>query len=262
MSAARVAIVTGAARGIGAAVVHRLAGQGWQVGAVDACAEDPAVGYPLGSRADIQSVCEPYGEAVLPLLADVRDPAAVARAVESTVDRFGGLDAAVAGAGVVAGGTDAWETDDETWRLLLDVDLMGVVHLVRSAVPALLARPQPRAGRFVAIASVAAHHGLWRLSAYNAAKHAVAGFVLGLAADLRGSGVTATAVSPGSTRTPMLRATADLYGMDDPEGFAAHQLVGRLLAPAEIAATIGWLCGAESGALTGTVVRADGGFTG
>lgn len=262
MSAARVAIVTGAARGIGAAVVHRLAGQGWQVGAVDACADDPGVGYPLGSRAELQSVCEPYGDAVLPVLADVRDVAAMARAVRSTVDRFGGLDAAVAGAAVVAGGTDAWETDDDIWRLLLDVDLMGVLHLVRSAVPALLARPEPRTGRFVAIASVAAHHGLWRLSAYTATKHAVVGLIRGLATDLRGTGVTATAVSPGSTRTPMLDATAAIYGLASIEEFAAHQLTGKLLEPDEVAAAVAWLCSAEAGAVTGSVLRPDGGFIG
>lgn len=257
----RVAVVTGAARGIGAATVRRLAADGWAVVAVDACADDPAVPYPLGTRAELDAVCAPHGDA-LPFVADVRDALDLAAAVALAVERFGGLDAAVGAAAVIAGGHDAWETDDDTWRVLLDVDLLGVLNLARAAVPALLARPEPRTGRFVALASAASHHGLWRLSAYNAVKHAVAGFVLGLAADLRGSGVTATAVSPGSTRTPMLRATADLYGMDDPEGFAVHQLVERLLEPAEVAATVAWLCAAESGALTGTVVRADGGFTG
>lgn len=256
------AIVTGAARGIGAATVRWLAGTGWRVVAVDACRDDPDVGYPMGTRAELDAVCSPYDGAVLPHEADVRSTAAMQEAVRLAVDTFGGLDAAVAGAAVMAGGQDAWREPDRTWRVLLDVDLLGVLNLARAAVPALLQRPEPRTGRFVAIASVAADHGLWRLSAYTATKHAVVGLVRGLAADLRGTGVTASAVSPGSTTTPMLRATAGLYDMPDVEPFAAHQLIGRLIDPAEVAAAIGWLCSAEAGAVTGSVLRVDGGFTG
>lgn len=258
----RVAIVTGAARGIGAATVHRLARAGWRVVAVDACHDDPDVGYRLGTRADLDVVCSPYAAAVLPYVADVRSAVGLADAVRLAVETFGGLDAAVAGAAVMAGGQDAWREPDSTWRVLLDVDLLGVLNLARAAVPALLQRPEPRTGRFVAIASVAAARGLWRLSAYTAAKHAVVGLVRGLAADLRGSGVTASAVSPGSTDTHMLRATAGLYDMPEVQAFAAHQLIDRLIDPAEVAAVIGWLCSAEAGAVTGSVVRVDGGFTG
>ncbi|MDQ3717449.1 MAG: mycofactocin-coupled SDR family oxidoreductase [Actinomycetota bacterium] len=258
----RVAVVTGAARGIGAAVVNHLAGDGWGVVAVDACADDPAVGYPLGTRAELAAVCAPYGHAVQPVVADVRHPAGLEQAVAVAEATFGGLDAAVAGAGIIAGGRDAWETDQQTWRVLLDVDVLGVANLVRAAVPALLRRPEPRSGRFVAIASVAGHQGLWRLSAYNAAKHAVVGLIKGLAMDLRGTGVTATAVSPGSTRTPMLEATAAIYDLQSVEEFAASQLTGSLLDPRQVAAAIGWLCSVDSAAITGSVLHADGGFTG
>lgn len=254
------AVITGAARGIGAAVVRRLAGAGWRVVAVDACSDDAAATYPLGTRAELDALCDPYDGAVLPAVADVRDLAALRRAVALAEDRFGGVDAAVAAAAVIAGGRDAWDTDAETWRLLLDVDVLGVANLVRAVIPALLRRPEPRSGRFVAIASAAAHQGLRRLSAYNAAKHAVVGLVKGLAVDLRGTGVTATAVSPGSTRTPMLDATAELYGLGSVEEFAGKQLTERLLDPEEVAAAIGWLCSADSGAVTGSVLHADGGF--
>ncbi|MGV3563422.1 MAG: SDR family oxidoreductase, partial [Nocardioides sp.] len=144
--------------------------------------------------------------------------------------------------------------------LLWDVDVKGVWNTAAATVPALLAGPDPAGARFVAVASAAAHHGLHHLAAYNAAKHAVVGLVKGLAADLVGTGVTACAVSPGSTRTPMLQATAALYGLDDVDAFATHQLLRRILEPEEVAATIAFCCSREAVALNGSVVRADGGF--
>ena len=256
----RVAVVTGAARGIGAAVVTRLAGQGWQVVAVDRCADLPGVDYPLGTREDLAAVAAPWPSTVRAVVADVRSPDALAEAVELAERDFGGLDAAVAAAAVMAGGRPLWETTDAEWDALFDTGVHGVLNLARAAVPALLRRAEPRTGRFVALASAAAHTGLWHLAGYNAAKHAVVGLVRGLAADLRGTGVTATAVSPGSTDTAMLAATADLYGLSDVAEFAKHQLVDRLLAPEEVAAAVCWLCSAESSAVTGSVLHADGGF--
>lgn len=256
------AVVTGAARGIGAAVVRRLAREGWRVVAIDVCANDSRLAYSLATRDDLEAVVAEFPGTVLPVVADVRDEPALAEAVGLAVDRFGGLDAAVAGAAVMAGGRPLWETTDAEMDALYEVGLRGVLHLARVAVPALLARPEPRSGRFVALASGAAHHGLWRLAAYNAVKHGVLGLVKGLAADLRGTGVSATAVSPGSTDTAMLAATAELYGLLSPHEFADQQLVERLLSPEEVAAAVCWLCGPDSSAVTGSVLHADGGFTG
>jgi SDR family mycofactocin-dependent oxidoreductase len=162
---------------------------------------------------------------------------------------------------VMAGGRPLWETTDSEWDALFDNGVRGGFNLARACVPALLRRPEPRSGRFVALASAAGHRGLWHLAGYNAAKHAVVGLIRGLATDLRGTGVTATAVSPGSTRTAMLDASAALYDLADVEEFAGHQLVERLLEPEEVAAAVCWLCGESSSAITGTVVHADGGFT-
>ncbi|MEV0701982.1 mycofactocin-coupled SDR family oxidoreductase [Saccharopolyspora sp. NPDC050389] len=257
----RVAIVTGAARGIGAAVVERLAADGWRVVAVDICADIPGTGYPLGTRDQLRALAEKWPESVRDVVADVRDEAAVRQAVAVAETEFGGLDAAVAAAAVMAGGRPLWETSNDEWDALFDVGVRGVANLARAAVPLLLERPQPRSGRFVALASSAAHRGLYHLAGYNAAKHAVVGLIRGLATDLRGTGITATAVSPGSTRTDMLTATAAYYDLPDVEEFSQHQLVERLLEPDEVAAAVCWLCGEGSSAITGTVVHADGGFT-
>ncbi|MEU9789006.1 mycofactocin-coupled SDR family oxidoreductase [Streptomyces sparsogenes] len=260
MTGPRVAVVTGAARGIGAATVRRLAGAGWAVVAVDRCADDPDVPYPLAEPGLLDALAQGF-PLVRAVRADVREQNALRAAVETAESEFGGLDAAVAAAAVMLGGGPVWEQTDAQWRTLLDVDVMGVANLARAAVPALLRRPRPRTGRFVALASAAAHRGLWGLGAYCAAKHAVVGLVRGMACDLRDTGVNAVAVSPGSTRTDMLRATADLYGLADVGQLADRQLSGRPLEPEEVAAVVAWACSADSFAVTGSVLHADGGFT-
>ena len=260
--APRVALVTGAARGIGAATVTALAAAGWRVVATDRCADDPALPYALGTRAELDAVADaaPDPAAVVVVEADTRDPEALAAAVRLAEERWGGLDAAVAAAGVIAGGVPAWQVPPEQEQAVLDIDLGGVLTLARVAVPALLRRPEPRHGRFLAVASAAATRGLPMLAAYCAAKAGVAGFVRALGAELGGTGVTANAVSPGSTATPILDESARLYDLPAAGAFAAQQPLGRLLGPAEVAAVLVFLAGDGASAMTGAVVPVDGGL--
>jgi SDR family mycofactocin-dependent oxidoreductase len=264
-SADRVALVTGAARGIGAATVMALAAGGWRVVAADRCADDPALPYPLGSRDELDhvvaSACAAAGaENVVAAQADTRDAGALAAAIALAEDRWGGLDAAIAAAGVIAGGVPAWQVPPEQEQAVLDIDLGGVLTLARVAVPALLRRPEPRHGRFLAVASAAATRGLPMLAAYCAAKAGVAGFVRALAAELGRTGVTANAVSPGSTATPILDESARLYALPAAAAFAAQQPLGRLLDPAEVAAVLAFLAGDGASAMTGAVIPVDGGL--
>jgi SDR family mycofactocin-dependent oxidoreductase len=260
----RVALVTGAARGIGAATVDALVADGYSVTALDICAGGvvPAgVGYPFATRADLNAVAVRHPGRVLAIESDVRDREALHSAVNATLVRFGRLDAVVAAAGVVVGGRPQWDTPDEHLDTLFDINVRGVWNTAATAIPVMLAGDDPAGCRFVAVASAAGERGLFNLAGYVASKHAVIGIVRGLAADLIGSGLTAVAVAPGSTRTAMLAATADLYD-STPQKLADHQGIRRLLEPGEIAATIALCCSSAGAALNGSVLRADGGFTG
>jgi SDR family mycofactocin-dependent oxidoreductase len=259
----RVAIVTGAARGIGAATVTALADAGWSVVAFDRCADDPRLPYALGTEEELAAVVARAGAAsdVRSVVGDAASLDDMAAAVALAEGELGGLDAVVAVAGVIAGGVPMWEMPPEQEQAILDANLRSVLVASRVGIPALLRRPEPRAGRFVAVASAAATRGLPLLAAYCAAKAGVTGLVRALAAELRGTGVTANAVSPGSTATPILDESARLYGLESAEAFSSQQPIARLIRPEEVAATIVWLAGATTDAVTGATVPVDGGLS-
>ena len=128
----------------------------------------------MGTADDLADVVRRAGDRVAGYHADVRDQAALDAAVADAERRWGGLDAAIAAAGVIAGGVPLWEVPAEQEQAVLDIDLGGVLKLARAAIPALLRRPEPRSGRFLAVASAAATSGMPMLAAYCAAKAGVA----------------------------------------------------------------------------------------
>lgn len=258
-----VAVVTGAARGIGAAVAGALAAAGYDLvlGDVPSPRAVEGLGYPLATAHDLAEVekrCRDLGAGTAALLCDVRSPSDMARLVDAAGER---LVAAVAVAGIIGAEGPAWEQTAADLDRDLSVNLDGVVNLARAAVPGLLRAPRGR-GRFVAVVSSAGERGLPRLASYVAAKHAALGYVRALAADLGPSGVTANAVLPGSTATALLDRTADVYGLSGAGELARHQRLNRLLDPAEIASAVVWLCSDGASATTGAALSVDGGFTG
>jgi SDR family mycofactocin-dependent oxidoreductase len=253
------AVVTGAARGMGAAVARRLAIGGWSLLLVDACAPQPPLDYPMPTPGDLEAVARDCADAgarkVDTLVADVGDGAVR----EKIKDALGGRApaAAVAVAGLIAG-HPAWSVPDDAFRLLMRVNLDGVRHLADACVPPMVAAGT---GRFVAVSSAAALRAMPQLAAYSASKAAALAYVRAMAADLAGTGVTANVVCPGSTRGVMLEASAAVYDLPSQETFSDQALLRRLLEPDELAAAIAWLCSPDSGALTGAVIPVDAGLS-
>lgn len=273
--------ITGAARGIGAATASAFAAAGWSVVLSDICAPIEGISHPVATREDLAGSAAAAsaaaaaaagptaglaadgaaGAAIVEAVADVRSPEALASTVEMIVERFGGLDAVVAAAGVITGGAPTWQLDPDEWQAGLDVNLTGVWNTVRAAVSALIARAEPRSGRIVTVASAAALRALAGIGGYGAAKAGVVALTQALALEIAPLGVTANVVAPGSTRTGLLDASAALYGLDDPDEFAGHHPIGRLIDPTEVAAAILWLCDPARGGITGAVLPVDGGMT-
>jgi SDR family mycofactocin-dependent oxidoreductase len=253
------AVVTGAARGMGAAVARLLAIGGWSLLLVDACAPQPPLDYPMPTPADLDAVARDCADAgarkVGTLIADVGDGAVREKIRDLLAGRA--PTAAVAVAGVI-GGHPAWSVPDDAFGLMMRVNLYGVRHLADACVPPMVAAGS---GRFVAVSSAAALRAMPSLAAYSASKAAALAYVRAMAADLAGTGVTANVVCPGSTRGAMLEASAAVYDLPSQETFAGQALLRRLLEPDEVAAAIAWLCSPGSGALTGAVIPVDGGLS-
>ena len=189
----RTAVVTGAASGIGLAVVEAFARAGLHIVMADVDEDN------LRSHAARLAA---LGADVLAVTADVRDPDAVERVGAAAVERFGKLHVAVNNAGVVNGGY-SWEIPLEDWHRVLDIDLWGVIHGIRSFVPRILASEEE--GHVVNTASMAAVLSLGRLGPYTVAKHGVLGLSDVLRAELVSlhAPVGVSVVMPGMIKTGM-----------------------------------------------------------
>lgn len=254
-------VVTGAARGLGAAVAKRMLARGLHVVAVDAVELVMApADYPRATKAELDALRGSSDEVTV-VACDAASHDELSIVVQRAVDAHGPLAAVVAAAATIEGGRPLWETNVQALERLWHNDVRAIWQTASVTVPHLLATAREgQDAAFVAVASAAAHRGLWHLSAYCTVKHAVLGLMRGLAADLKGTGVSAVAVSPGSMDTSMLAETARIYGLPDVSSLATAQTTGAPLAADEVAGLVETACFSGS-ALHGSVLHADGGFT-
>ncbi|GAA2915264.1 SDR family oxidoreductase [Streptomyces mexicanus] len=235
------ALVTGGASGIGRATADLLADRGAQVAVLDL---DPSgVDKPL-----------------LAFRADVTDDASVRAAVTDAADALGGLDVLVNNAGIGAQGT-VEDNDDEEWRRVFDVNVLGMVRAAPAALPHLRASSH---AAIVNTCSIAATAGLPQRALYSASKGAVYSLTLAMAADHVREGIRVTCVNPGTVDTPWVGRLLDAAPDPAAERAAlqARQPTGRLVTAAEVAGAIAYLASPLSGATTGTALAVDGGMQG
>jgi NAD(P)-dependent dehydrogenase (short-subunit alcohol dehydrogenase family) len=247
----RHALVTGAARGIGAEIARRLAADG-------------AVLTLLGRQRDaLQQLADTLpgtGHGVV--VADVADAHGVTSAFELARAARGPVAILVNNAGQ-AESAPFLKTSAELWQRMLAVNLSGSFHCAQAALPDMLSA---RWGRIVNIASTAGQKGYAYVSAYAAAKHGVIGMTRSLALEVATKGVTVNAVCPGYTETDILRdSIANVVaktGRSPDEArasFAAGNPQQRIVQPVEVADAVAWLCGAGAAAITGQSISVSGG---
>ena len=247
-------LVTGATRGIGAAIAQALAAAGWHVtlaGRTRAALEEVRVTLPI-TEGLVHDCVE----------LDVTDAASVARAFADVHARGGALQALVNTAGAVETGPLARLAHDG-WDRMLAVNLTGVFLCTQAALAPMLAA---RAGRIVNIASTAGQKGYAYCTAYAAAKHGVLGLTRSLALEVAAQGLSVNAVCPGYTDTAIVRDGAARIvaatGRSDADALATFSQASplkRLVEPAEVAATVLWLCADAPDAFTGQAMSVSGG---
>ncbi|WP_433260181.1 SDR family oxidoreductase [Actinosynnema sp. CS-041913] len=269
--AGKVAVITGAARGLGRACATAFAREGADLVLLDVARDLPGVPYPLGSADQLDHtalLCREEGVAVQTHHVDVRELAEVEEAVATARARFGRIDVLVNNAGIAApAGKAAHEIEEDEWRLMLDVDLSGAWRTIR-AIGGLMAGQ--RSGSIVNIASTAGLVGYRHFAGYVAAKHGLIGLTKAAALDYAPLKVRVNALCPGSVRDDasvegrMLSEIArslDVDVAEHEETFVQAQPMNALIEPDDIASTAVWLASDDSRQVTGSVITVDGGFT-
>lgn len=235
-----VAIVTGGASGIGAAIVERLRSGGAKVAIFDI------------------NQLESVDENSLSVAVNVSNDESVRNGVEATIEKFGQIDIVVNNAGIGAQGT-VTANDDAEWLRVFDVNVFGMARLTRAAIPHLL---KSNSGAVVNISSIAATAGLPERVLYSATKGAVSAMTRAMAADYIRLGVRVNAVNPGTADTPWVANL--LSKAENPEAeraaLNARQPHGRLVMASEIADAVAYLASPLSGSTTGTSIAVDGGM--
>ena len=240
----KVALVTGASRGIGAAIAGRLASEGAAV----------AVNYAGSEAAALAVVAEieAAGGHAIPMRADVSDPAACTVLVRRTVEELGGLDILVNNAGITRDGLLV-RMSDEDWDAVLRTNLTGVFSMTRAASKVMM---KARSGSIVNLTSVVGITGNAGQVNYSAAKAGVIGLTKSVARELASRGVRCNAVAPGFIETDMTASLREEIRV----ATVAQIALKRFGSPSDVASVVAFFASDDSAYVTGTILAVDGGM--
>ncbi|WP_431775535.1 mycofactocin-coupled SDR family oxidoreductase [Streptomyces cucumeris] len=202
--AGKVALVTGAARGMGRSHAVRLAQEGADIVAVDLCTDLETAPYPGANGHDLASttqLVEQLGRRIIARRADTRNFNELQAVVDEAIAEFGHIDVVCANAGMSSFGF-SWELTDEAWQEIIDVNLTGSWKTVKAVIPHMIERNE--GGSLVFISSTAGLIGVPTMSHYTASKHGVVGLMRALAAELAPHNIRVNSVNPGNVDTPMV----------------------------------------------------------
>ncbi|MDQ3614476.1 MAG: SDR family oxidoreductase [Chloroflexota bacterium] len=236
----QVAIVTGAARGIGAAVARKLSADGFRVALAD-------IDLDAATRTAAN-----IGDGALGIELDVTDPESWTRAVDTIIRDLGPITALVNNAGIAGRSAPAWELNLEEWHQVIAIDLTGVFIGCRTVLPGMM---EAGYGRIVNIASIAGKEGNPNASPYSAAKAGVIGLTKSLAKEVATRGILVNAVTPAVIATPIL----DQVSQEHIDYMTSRIPMGRVGQPEEVAELIGFLCSDKLSFSTGAVFDISGG---
>ena len=268
----KVGFITGAARGQGRSHAVRLAEEGADIIAVDICAQIGSVPYEMATPADLAETVrevESLDRRIVAAEADVRDYAALKAALDDGVAQLGGLDIVSANAGI-ASFAPAADLEEATWQDMIDVNLTGVWHAAKAAIPHLIAGG--RGGSIVLTSSTAGLVALPNMAHYVAAKHGVVGLMRTLALELAPHSIRVNSVHPTGVNTPMVQNEPTmrvfLPGVENPTAEQYAKAMGALNAlpipwvePRDVSNAVLFLASDEARYITGVTLPVDAGST-
>lgn len=243
----RVAVVTGAASGMGLAIGQRLAGTGDRVALLDRDGDSAEA-----AAEEIRG----GGGAAMALAVDVSDRGQVDAVMDKVRSEFGPIEILVTSAGIDEF-TKFTEIGVDDWNRMIAVNLTGTFHCIQSAVPDMIAA---KWGRIVTISSSSAQSGATRMAHYVASKGGVIGLTKALALELGPKGITVNTIPPGSIVTPMMQRAKDRGDLPDLEQIAARTPVRRTGTADDIANAAAFLCSDDAGYITGQAINVNGGW--
>jgi (+)-trans-carveol dehydrogenase len=202
--AGKVAFITGAARGQGREHAIRLAEEGADIIAVDVCGDIEGAPYPLATEADLDetaALVEKLDRRIVTARADVRDLEALRAALQQGIDELGRPDIVIANAGISGSPAPAALIEEATWQTMLDINITGVWHTIKVAVPHM---SDGRGGSIILVSSMLGLRGGGYMAHYASAKHAVVGLMNSLANELAPQWIRVNSIHPGNILTPMI----------------------------------------------------------